>query len=296
MNQHRTTLLSYGSGFVFGDEYTDDITVAGLTSTNQTLLSISSAIGFSDSNANGLLGMSFSTLSETGSATFFENLIAQKKITTPEFSFYLGRVASGTAQRSQLTLGGHDTSKFTGKVTTTPVTTRGFWQVAVNAVMVNGISAGPSTKGQAAIDTGTTLILAPTVAATAIFARIPGAFPVYLTNNTQPQHLYAYPCATPSTYIPAFNFAGTAFAIDARDFNLGVLTKEFAEQIGNASLAALLGDAKEKMCVGAIFGVDVQQGEVFYIVGDVLLKNWYSIFSYAGAGGGGPSVGLAKAV
>lgn len=88
----------------------------------------------------------------------------------------MGRVASGTENDSEMTLGGRDSTKYTGDFTTVPVTQQTYWQVALDDVTVDGASAGAATPGQAAIDTGTTIILAPTAAAKQIMAQIPKTF------------------------------------------------------------------------------------------------------------------------
>ena len=276
-----------------GEDYTDQVTVAGLTATNQGLLSLTQAVGFDTANAGGLLGMGFTSLARSGFTTYFENLIAQGKVATEEFAFYLGREASGTARNSTLTLGGRDTSKFTGNITQVPVIEQGYWQVALDSVQVNGFSA-PFTSGQAAIDTGTTVVLAPTAAAYGIFAFIPGAFPIPLASDSA-QTIFAYPCDIAAEWIPAIQFAGTSFVIDPNDFNFGVLTQDFADFVGNETLSDLVLNFVEPMCVAAIIGADIEPTENLYVVWDAFLKNWYSIFNYANAGGQ-PSVSFAKAV
>ena len=79
-SQHRTTTVEYGSGYIEGDDYTDSISVAGLTATNQGFVSLTQATGFNTSAADGLLGMAFSSLAASGFTTFFENLMTQDKV------------------------------------------------------------------------------------------------------------------------------------------------------------------------------------------------------------------------
>jgi hypothetical protein len=129
------------------------------------------------------MGMAFQSIADSGQPPYFKTLIDQGTVTTKEFSFYLGRAADGTGDNSEMTLGGRDTSKFTGTPTLVAVSTPGYWQVPLDGVTVNRIDDPVDQavdKGQAAIDTGTTLILAPLAAAASIFARIPGAVPVPL--------------------------------------------------------------------------------------------------------------------
>ena len=115
----------------------------------------------------------------------------------------------------------------------------------------------------------------------------------------------------PSNYIPAIQFAGKSFGINALDFNFGVLTSSFARLIGNETLAVRLemkvearaakkrarqaDDSAEESCVAAIVGTDVDPQENLYVVGDAFLKSWYTTFNYVNADGG-PSVSFAAAI
>lgn len=116
-----------------------------------------------------------------------------------------------------MTLGGRDTSKFTGTPTQIAVSTPGYWQIPLDGVKVGGVEDVVdqlADAGQAAIDTGTTIVLAPLIAATTIFARIPGSIPLpleLLDGELEPI-LYIYPCSeTPDV---AITFGETDFAID----------------------------------------------------------------------------------
>lgn len=168
------------------------------------------------------------------------------------------------------------------------------------------MSAGGYTSGQAIVDTGTTLVLAPTAAAAAIFMLVPESFPISLDGSSD-QTFYAYPCSMPASFIPTLQFSGRAFSINPADFNFGTLTSDFARLLGDEALAVRLDTKGQgayaadssyvavQMCVAAIVGTDVSpQGDLF-VVGDPFLKNWYTTFSYAGAGGQ-PSVSFAQAV
>lgn len=178
--------VRYGSGSVSGAIYVDDVTIAGLRSVNQTLISVTSATGFSETDADGICGMAFSAGARDNGTTFFENLVASGAVEKDEFSFYLGRFASGTGNDSELTLGGRDSTKYTGSFITVPVTSDSQWKVALDNFKVHGLVAGSHTKGQAVIDTGSTLILAPPAAAAGIMSQIPGslAIPMQLVNTT----------------------------------------------------------------------------------------------------------------
>lgn len=170
------TSIEYGSGSTEGANYIDDVTVAGLTSPNQTFFAVYSAYGFEEIDADGICGMAFTSIAQDNGTTFFENLIAEGAVDTNEFGVYLGRIASGTEDDSELALGGRDSAKYSGDFTTVPVSSETYWQVALDKVLVNGKTGGINTPGQAAIDTGTTTIVAPTTAAKEIMAKVPGAY------------------------------------------------------------------------------------------------------------------------
>jgi hypothetical protein len=89
-NLGTTTSIQYGSGATEGNNYADTFTIAGLSATNQTLISVTTATGFTTIDADGLAGMAFSTIAQDNGTTFFENLVAQGAVKTPEFGFYLG--------------------------------------------------------------------------------------------------------------------------------------------------------------------------------------------------------------
>jgi cathepsin D len=112
--------LTYGDGSsVQGEEYTDTVTVSGLTATGQTLGAATTySTGFSSTYfpPDGLMGLAWEQLSVYGANGFFQTLVAEGKVTSSVFGFKLA--TSG----SELYLGGVDTSLYTGSVTWTPVT------------------------------------------------------------------------------------------------------------------------------------------------------------------------------
>ncbi|KAI0124788.1 aspartyl protease [Xylariales sp. AK1849] len=282
-----TTSITYGSGSTEGENYVDDLTIAGLTAQNQTLISVTTAAGFTTVNADGLCGMAFSSIAQDNGTTFFENLVAQGSVETDEFSFYLGRISGGTENDSELTLGGRDTSKYTGDFVTVPVTSQTYWQIALDDVKVNGNSTGAA--GQAAIDTGTTILVAPTAAARTIFKSIPRTLGLTLAGEL----IYLYPCDTDESYVPSLTFAGVDLAINPLDFKLGSLSALDVDNLalGNETTAAQIRShiALADICIAGVIGGDLTGVDDLYIVGDTFIKNWYSVFSYS-ANNGEPAV------
>ncbi|KAI1849147.1 hypothetical protein JX265_012780 [Neoarthrinium moseri] len=278
------TSIQYGSGSTEGENYVDDLTIAGLTSKSQTLISVTTAAGFTQVDADGLVGMGFSSIAQDNGTTVFENLIAQGTVQADEFSFYLGRVSEKTGRNSQLTLGGRDSTKYKGNFVTVPVSSQTYWQVALDGVKVGGKKVA-GTAGQAAIDTGTTILLAPTAVAKAVFDAIPGSIGLNLAG----EHIYLYPCNTAVTNIPKITFAGQDLAINPLDFKLGSLSAADVDNLalGDRALAAQIREqmARAGLCIAGFAGGDLTGIDDLYIVGDTFIKNWYSVFSYSAANG-----------
>ncbi|KAL1874425.1 hypothetical protein VTK73DRAFT_302 [Phialemonium thermophilum] len=295
---HSVTTVSYGSGQITGEDFKDDVTVADLTADYQTLISVTNAVGFTTTGADGLMGMAFSNLAQDNGTTFFENLIAQGKVRHHEFSFFLGRNKSETQSLSELTLGGRDTTKFRGNPTVIHVTEQGFWQVAIQNVIVNGTNLGVATTGQGAIDTGTTLLIAPINASLAIFDAIPGSIAL----NFGAEILFAFPCNTTANFLPQFVMTDKAFGLNPLDFNLGPLDEIFLELLTESgqkeTAKQLAADDDDGFCISAVAGADIVSAvdgqTLLYVMGDTFIKNWYSIFSFTAAPGGKPAVLLAE--
>lgn len=113
---------------------------------------------------------------------------------------------------------------------------------------------------------GVSYSLAPTAAAAAIYAKIPGSFPIpFLGGSTQ---LYGYPCSSSPSV--SLQFAGKKFAVNPLDFNFGTLS----------SALGAIGFFFPGSCLGGVAGADLVAGENLWIVGDTFLKNWYSTFQY----------------
>jgi hypothetical protein len=287
-----TTTVTYGSGRVSGENYFDSVTVAGLTAKHQNIISLTEAQGFSGTGSDSLMGMAFPSIANSKQPPFFFTLINQHRVHPAEFSFYLGRQKSGTAPDSELTLGGRDPSRYTGPTVAVPVTSQTYWQVALDGARVGTTTSSssrrgpllPLTSGQAAIDTGTTLIIAPTLAATAIFAQIPGSVPLPLGGAVPLITLFAYPCSAKPRV--ALAFAGHSFVINDLDFNFGSLADALDLGGGDDGLlgTGLLGggDAAQ-LCLAGIAGADLSPGENLWVVGDAFLKNWYSTYQYVDA-------------
>ncbi|THH17604.1 hypothetical protein EW146_g3238 [Bondarzewia mesenterica] len=240
--------LAFGDGStVQGTIFKDIITVAGLTATNQAVGNAnqySAGFAIDEFPPDGLLGMAFPQISVFGEDPFFQTLVSQGTVTSPEFAVKLA--TSG----SELFLGGVNDALFTGDFTEVPVTTVGFWQVNLDSVNANGNAA--VTGLSAIIDTGTTVIVGDADTVAQFYDSVPGAEDA---SNTAGPGFFTFPCDS----IPdvSLTFGGTDFPVSADTFNLGQLS------------------AGSSQCIGGIAAANLGS---FWVVGDIFLQNVYTSF------------------
>ncbi|KAI0048764.1 acid protease [Auriscalpium vulgare] len=244
-----TFSLAYGDGStVSGKQYSDDVTVAGLTATGQALgVATTYSDGFASDNfpPDGLMGMAFQSISDYDAPPFFQTLIEQGEVDDSVFSFKLA------PSDSELFLGGVNPALYSGSFTYVPVTKEGYWETNFDSMSVNGHPIVFERNRDCIIDTGTTLIVGPLAEVALVYTRIPGALP-------GPQEgIYIYPCSFKKPI--TMTFGGTSFTISPETFNLG--------QIEEGS----------SMCVGGL-GYIADPELNFWIIGDVFLQNVYTSF------------------
>ncbi|GAA5966465.1 hypothetical protein JCM8115_002680 [Rhodotorula mucilaginosa] len=269
--------IRYGKGSQTGYLNQDVVSLGGYT-VNNTVFAAANSLNqaFTYYPISGLFGLGFGTISASGYAPWFERLIESGQLAQQYFAMFLVRAADVTTQAegslsgAQLCIGCIDSSKFTGDISWNPVLSEGFWSIAMDGIEVNGTIVS-GTRVRAALDSGTTLIQLPTSAADAFFATIPGA-----RKSTSGDGSYVVPCTTSFTSL-AFSFGGVMYEIPPEDL-----------------LRAVSRDGTQ--CVLTITASDMQDidGTPMAIVGEVFLKNAYSIYSYSY--NGSPAVGLARSI
>jgi cathepsin D len=136
--------IQYGdNSYVSGDEYTDNVIIAGLKATHQTLGAVtdeSQEFGFPEFPGDGLMGMGFQSISAYNAPPVFQTLIAEGQTTSPVFAKKL------TAKDSDLTLGGLNEYLYKGNVTYVPVSQEGYWQISFDTLKVGSKKVVGSTS------------------------------------------------------------------------------------------------------------------------------------------------------
>lgn len=164
--------VSYGSGSFSGTEYTDTVSFGGLTVTSQSIGAASTSSGFS--GVDGIIGfgpvdLTEGTVSNVNTVpTFMDNLLSQGSISTEVLgvSFKPESGSDTSDANGELTLGGTDSSKYTGTLTYFSKLTSGtaseYWGISIASFTYGSTTLASSASG--IVDTGTTLIYIPSSA------------------------------------------------------------------------------------------------------------------------------------
>jgi hypothetical protein len=252
--------IQYGSGAVSGVFAKDTVVLADdISVDNQKFATIHDAagmgLGYTFAYFDGILGLGFDSISVGGAETVFHNAIDQGKVEKPMFAFYLGDNADG-----ELTFGGYDDDKFEGdELTWVPLSDATYWRIDMDAVKIGEFSIGES---DAIVDSGTSLIIGPKMDILAIALEI-GAKPTMTGQYT----------------IDCEKVAGIP------DMTWTIAGKEYTVA-GKKLVIQSAG-----MCIFAMMGMDFPAPGPQWILGDVFMREYYTVFDYAEK-----RVGFAKAV
>ncbi|WFD38371.1 cathepsin D [Malassezia japonica] len=240
-NTHESFQASYGDGTTAkGAIYTDSFEIAGLKAKNVAIGHSTTKFIDDQDPSEGISGMAFPSIQTFPKQykPFFESLKDQKAVSQGVFQFTLK-----SGKGSTLTLGGVDSSKYTGDVAYTDVDpSQGFW---LTDAKING-------KGiKAIIDSGSTIISGPTDQVRSVVQGLKGMTPF----NQGGTIMYTYDCSqTPSITI---NVAG-------KDFKLGKAQTRY-------------GTVQGGKCVLPIAGQDGMPMDA-WIVGDTFFQATSIIF------------------
>jgi len=238
----------------------------GTASVTKQLIGVASkATGFT--GVDGILGVGPVDLTAesvnglTAVPTFLDNLKSQGTISTEVLGVSFAPLSGSDTEdaNGELTFGGTDSSKYSGSITYTPVTTISpfnlYWGVSVGTVTYGSTTLLASGDG-AIVDTGTTLIYLPVLAYEKFLSATGGT-----TDSSS--GLAAFSKAPTETV--SISIGGTEFTLTPAQYL--VPTAQFAD----FDLAA--GKSYSWINNGGDFQIDVN-----FIIGQKFLENYYSVF------------------
>jgi len=256
----RTFAIQYGTGSVSGFLGIDTVNFGGIAATQTTFGQGSHlAAFFRNEPFDGILGMGWPQIAADGLVPVINQMINKGLLDQPLFGVWMTEGTQDGQVAGELSLGGIDTTKFTGAITYAPITVKGYWQINIGGATVNGQSVAGG--GSAISDTGTSLIAGPPNAVSAIARALGG------TLDPQ-QGLYTVNCnKVPTLPDVVFKIQNVNMAIRSKSY---VLNLDGVCYLGFQSLS----------------GFSIQ-----WILGDVFIREWYQIYDFGNA-----RLGFAKAV
>jgi len=256
--------IHYGSGSLSGFLSQDTVTMGSAVIQGQVFAEATQepGISFALGKFDGILGMAFQTISVDGVIPPFQNAVNQGLV-KPVFAFSLGK-ADG--QTGELTLGGIDSTKFSGSIQYTPLSKDTYWEFVLDSMTANGQSV--TSVNRAVLDTGTSLIAGPTAEVKA-FATSIGAQPVFLNPNE-----YTIDCSlVPNLPDLVLGFGGNKYTLKGSEYVLEITESGIT------------------LCLLGLTGLDIPApAGPLWIVGDVLMRKYYAVFDWANS-----AIGLALA-
>lgn len=249
--------IQYGKGSMKGFLSQDLLDVAGIKVVGQVFGEATSIPGltFAAAKFDGLLGMAFETISVGKATTPFKNMIDQKLIAAPIFSFYLNR-DQNKQPGGEIIFGGYDENYFKQPITYVDVTKQGYWQFAMEGIIIgDGKAFACETGCQAIADTGTSLLAGPSADVRKINEQI-GAIEIPKTGE------FIIPsCDLDNLPLVYFTIAGKNFTLTADQYVMKV---------------TMFG---KTTCLSGFFAIDIPSGPL-WILGDVFIGPYYTIFDY----------------
>ncbi|EMR08786.1 hypothetical protein PNEG_02956 [Pneumocystis murina B123] len=242
--------IRYGSGSLSGFISQDVLHIGDLIVHSQDFGEAISEPGlsFAFGRFDGILGLAYSSISVNNVVPPFYNMINQKLIPEPIFSFWLGTIEKDI-EGGECVFGGIDPNHFDGNITYIPIRRKAYWEVNLDAFFFGKDMIELSNTG-IILDTGTSLIVMPSDVSELLNNAI-GATKLWTGE-------YIIDCNKTST-LPdiVFRLDGHDFSLSSHDYILKV----------------------QGMCLSTFIGMDIPPpAGPLWIVGDVFLRRYYSIY------------------
>ncbi|XP_062862650.1 gastricsin-like [Trichomycterus rosablanca] len=246
--------IKYGTGSVQGFIGYDTITMGQLIVTNQDfgLSTVEPGDHFARPLHDGLMGLAF----KPDDQTIVDTMIKEGLIEEPIFSFYLSR---DSETGSEIVFGGTDPDHYQGQIHWVPVQPDSHWQLVIDGFEVNHQSTGWCDGGCTAItDTGTSLLLCP------------------------PQHLDSLHQMLGAQQDDSGNYVFDCNSVDSLPPLTFIMNGAHLHLPGSAYV--LQGDGSGS-CRSGIHSshTEYRNGLPYWILGDVFLREFYSVFDQGNA-------------
>ncbi|KAI0786915.1 aspartic proteinase [Abortiporus biennis] len=269
--------VEYGSGFFFGQEFTDRVTLApGLVIEGQSIGVTTPASAFGFDGVDGIIGIGPQDLTcgtltpqvDECIPTVTDNAFSQNLISSDLVGISFQPATSTSDMNGELTFGGTDSSKFTGDITFVPITSTSPASefVGLDQSITYGSANTPILATTAGImDTGTTLLMIAT-----------DAFQAYQTATG----------AVPDSNTGLLTVTADQFAsLESLFFTIGDTTFEFTPnaQLWPRALNTAIGGTTDGLYL-IVNDIGSASGEgLDFIDGLAFLERFYTVYDTAGS-------------
>lgn len=241
--------ITYGSGSVDGTFAKDTVTLGDdIVVTEQRFGMIDDAgglgMGYTMGQFDGIAGLAFQSISIDDAVPVVMNAIDQEQLDAPVFAFFLGDDAEG-----ELTLGGYDEEKFEGDLHAVDLVSDTYWEIELG-----GIKGGETLLSKATtaiVDSGTSLITGPPLLVEQL-AKAVGA-----KRNIVGE--YTISCDLVD------DIPDVVFTIGEKDYALS--GRDVIIESGGT-------------CLFAFMGLKIPGDGPKWILGDVFMRRYYTVFDY----------------
>ncbi|KAM9313218.1 cathepsin E-like [Gastrophryne carolinensis] len=264
----RTFAIHYGTGALIGVMGKETVWIGNMTILEQEFGQSVNEPGqtFVLAQFDGVLGLGYPSLAVGNAVPVFDRIMEEKLVDKPIFSFHLNK-DDGFQYGGELILGGIDNSLYKGPIHWIPVTQKGYWQIRLQSIKINGKIAFCSNGCEAIIDSGTSLITGPSTEIKQLQRRL-GATPMQVGE-------YSLDCGR-MTSLPS-----VTFTIGQRDYTISPHQYMLKEYSG-----------KSQICLPGFQPMDLPtKSGPLWILGDIFMSKFYSVFDREH-----DRVGLAKSI
>eukprot|EP01100_Stratorugosa_tubuloviscum_P001494 TRINITY_DN132_c6_g1_i1.p1 TRINITY_DN132_c6_g1~~TRINITY_DN132_c6_g1_i1.p1 ORF type:complete len:393 (-),score=195.07 TRINITY_DN132_c6_g1_i1:67-1245(-) len=262
--------IKYGTGAVSGFISQDNLNIGGLLVIGQQFGEAVKEPGlvFVEAKFDGILGMGFETISVDHVTPVWYNILNQGLVNQGVFAFWLDQDPD-KADGGEIYLGSVNNRRYTGSISYVPLTSETYWEFKMDDVKKGSTSLDWCGRSGCItiLDTGTSLIAGPA----AQFDDLNKQLGCIIIN-----HEGIFPRCPDNSKLPNITIVLNAqnFVLTPNDYVLRIT------QDGQTS------------CISGFQGIDFPIFSTpLYILGDVFIGAWYSIFDFDHS-----RIGLAKSV
>lgn len=241
--------LTYGTGSVSGATVNDTVNIAGMSIPLSFGAASTTSNDFLDYPMDGILGLGRSASNTMQFPTVMEAIMGSKELPANLFGVNLQRNSDGSTD-GELSFGAPDKTKYHGDLSFTDTVSDGkLWEIPLDDAGFEGKFCKFTGKS-AVVDTGTTFMLLPPDDSKQLHSQIP--------QSQQEGAIFKIPCSTEQPV--QIIISGVSYNITPKDY------------IGNPING---GSLCESNIIGKqAFGPDK------WLLGDVFLKNVYTVFDF----------------